>query len=848
LFLDALELDLPARESFLQDACGDDGNLLREVKTLLGAAAESEPYFAGLAEQARLAIIAGSEEPPVADRIGAWRLLRLIGRGGMGAVYLAERADGQYEARAALKILPVGIRDAAARGRFIAERQILARLVHDNITRLLDGGVTDDGTPYFVMDYVEGTSIDAYCDANRLNLEQRLDLILKVCDTVQFAHQNLIVHRDIKPGNVLIDASGTVRLLDFGIAKLLDENDLPAELTFLARRPLTPTYASPEMLLAQPVDVTTDVYSLGVLCYRLLTGRLPLEFRGLSAGEMEERIRGALPIPASQAVLREDSASADEAQSADELAARRRSDPKRLSARLSGDLDVILETALARERERRYASVELLARDIRRYKKGLPIVARRPTVGYRAGKFLRRHRLGIAVAAVAIVTLVGITGLSVRYAVVTERQSREIAAERDRAEEIKDFLQGVFLTAEPSVSKGEELTAREILDRGARRLAGDMHDRPELKADLLDTVADVYQGLGFFAEARPLAEQVVAFRQDAYGESSPQYGDALHKLAYLDERLGDYERALEHSTAAVAVRRAVAQPVKLADSLIVYGRTLHRLGRLDEARPFYIEAVALNRSAFAGADEKLALSLVSLGTLEKARGSIDDAEALQREALQMRLAIYTEPSTELIESHYNLGTILHQRRKYAEARDAYNAALEIGHKLWPQPEGHPDEPYMLNGLARVHESLEEYAEAETLFRQAIATLERHLGDRHPNLGIVQVNLGDVLIKLDGCNAAEPAFSAAVSILSESAPGVAALANAQSRLGLCRLEAGQLDEAGQLLEASFRAHREARGLEHAETQKALSGLIDLFERRGSADRAEEYRAMAVPVTE
>lgn len=688
-------------------------------------------------------------------------------------------------------------------------RQILARLVHDNITRLLDGGVTDDGTPYFVMDYVDGMPIDGYCDTNRLNLEQRLALFLDVCDAVQFAHQNLVVHRDIKPGNVLVDASGTVRLLDFGIAKLLDPNETATELTQLARRPLTPAYASPEMLLAEPVDVTTDVYSLGVLCYRLLTGHLPVEFRrGLSAAEIEACVRCAPSVPASQAVLRDatvrDGAATDTAVDNDELAggnvpaaelaARRRSDPRRLSARLSGDLDVILDTALARDRHRRYGSVELLARDLRCYREGLPILARRPTVRYRFGKFVRRHRVGLAAATVASLLLVGITAVSVRHAVVTERQSREIAAERDRAEEIKDFLQGVFLAADPSVSRGEELTAREILDRGARRLTDEMHDRPDLKADLLDTVADVYQGLGFFAEALPLIQQVAALRLELAGEQSPARGDALHKLAFLEEQLGDYELALEHAADSVAIRRNSEQPVDLAATLIVQARTLHRLGRLEEAHPLYVEALALSRAALTAPDERLAHSLVSLGTLEIALGNIDEAEALQREALQMRLVIYPDPATELVESYYNLGTVLHRREKYEEAKVAYNAALDVVLKLSPQPEGHPDEAYMLNGLARVYESLDEYGEAEATFRKAADTLRRHLGDRHPNVGIVQFNLGNVLVRQERCAQAELPLSEAISILSESAPGVAALANAQSRLGSCRLADGRLDDA------------------------------------------------------
>ena len=396
LFLKAHALHPDTRAQFVTDACGGDQELLDEVSSLLEAANQSDEFFEGLSGKIGLAALSGEEAPlPKNTVFGHWRLVRLIGSGGMGSVYLAERADGEFEKQAALKILPVGLGGEQARTRFLAERQILARLVHDNIARLLDGGVTDDGVPYFVMDYVDGVSIDVYCDEQDLSIEQRLRLVLDVANAVQYAHRNLVVHRDLKPGNVLVEDSGRVRLLDFGIAKTLEPGAEGENLTRVSQRPATPGYASPEMLRGEPVDVTTDVYSIGVLIYVLLTGRLPLTFDGLSLTDMHQRAIADVPAPVS-----------------------------RFNLDVGSELDAIVAKSLAKLPGERYASVESLANDVRNYLDGLPVTAKAPSAAYRARKFLGRHRLGSTFALFAVVSLAGITAIAVRSAIIADEQSR----------------------------------------------------------------------------------------------------------------------------------------------------------------------------------------------------------------------------------------------------------------------------------------------------------------------------------------------------------------------------------------------------------------------------------------
>ena len=369
IFLKARTLDLKTRAEFVTNQCGNSDELRSAVESLLAASNDSEAYFQKLAGKVSLDALLQAEDTLPANKIvGSWRLLRQIGRGGMGAVYLAERTGGQFEQQAALKLLPTGLDSDQARARFLVERQILARLNHDNIARLLDGGVTDEGIPYFVMDYVEGLPIDEYCFTNRLTVREKLTLILEVARAVQFAHRNLIIHRDLKPNNVLVDAAGHVRLLDFGIAKMLFSDSVNVQLTQETRRPATPAYSSPEMLRGEPVDVTTDVYSIGALTYTLLTGKAPLSFSGLSIAEMYDRAAIDVPDPVSKH-----------------------------DVKMQGDLETIVAKALAKLPEERYESVEALANDLRNFLGGLPVSARPLSALYRARKFCwspsRRRRL-----------------------------------------------------------------------------------------------------------------------------------------------------------------------------------------------------------------------------------------------------------------------------------------------------------------------------------------------------------------------------------------------------------------------------------------------------------------------
>ncbi|MCH9694124.1 MAG: serine/threonine-protein kinase [Gammaproteobacteria bacterium] len=546
IFHKAGTLDPQAREQYVDASCKGDAVLLREVRTLLTAANESESYFENLAGKINLGALAEDDQPlPRNKTIGPWRLLRRIGRGGMGVVYLAERADEQYEQQVALKVLPAGLDSEQAHARFLTERQILAGLAHDNIARLLDGGVTEDGAPYFAMDYVEGLPIDEYCEQQNLGLEERLYLILDVARAVQFAHRNLVIHRDLKPNNVLVASGGKVRLLDFGIAKMLEPDPAGMKLTQVAQRPVTPIFASPEMLRGEPVNVTADVYSIGVLMYALLTGQVPLSYEGLSLTEMCDHATNTDPPPAS-----------------------------RFNSRLRGDIDAIIAKALAKFPGERYQSAESLANDIRNKLNGLPVEAKAPSAIYRVRKFLGRHRLGAAFATFAVIALVTIAALAVQSAVTAERQAQQILLESDRAERISDFITSIFRDADPYWNNDlAPLSATDLLHQSEERLNTRDLMEPAARFELLVTLGQSYTGLQDNASAIRVLENALSIAAehditdlsvlaDAQFWLSQAYGylgrddEALAILNVATDTVAKLDEAGEHLRGQIPLQRA----------------------------------------------------------------------------------------------------------------------------------------------------------------------------------------------------------------------------------------------------------------------------------------------------
>ncbi|MEM7515765.1 MAG: protein kinase, partial [Planctomycetota bacterium] len=558
-----LELEGPLRGAYLVALARDDLELVRHVHRLLDGASEET-------EAATPSAVAEPESAPQAEerQIGPYRLIELLGMGGMGTVHLAERSDSEFERRVAIKVIRFGFDVPEVRRRFLSERQILASFDHPNIAGMHEGGTTADGLPYLVMEYVEGVPIDRYCDENRLTVKARLKLFRQVCSAVEYAHQNLVVHRDLKPSNVLVTADGVPKLLDFGIAKLLDPEHFPitVEATETGRGPLTPSYASPEQIAAQRVTTLSDVYSLGVLLYRLLTGRPPFDRRARSREILAREAAFLVPTRPSLAVGTADPSSEGGESTAGDSSLWSAA-PKQHRRQLQGDLDNIVLTALRVEPGKRYGSVQLLSEDVERHLDGEPVRARKASVVYRAVKFLRRNKLPAAAAVLFVTVLLGFLG-------VTLRQNKSIAEARDlavlqeeRAETVADFFVDLFAELSPERALGREVNSREILDTAAERLISRQDGDPTVRVRLLAEIGEIYYLFGEVDAAGRLLE--MAFEEAQILGGLPFARATLEWSRYLGHT-GSQQEALELGKAAAV---AFEKSAEISDAAGAFSST-----------------------------------------------------------------------------------------------------------------------------------------------------------------------------------------------------------------------------------------------------------------------------------
>jgi serine/threonine-protein kinase len=838
LFRHALELPDGERRAFIDRSCEDDLELGASVLELLEAAHDAESFLERPVEEC-LEIpwdrVFHAEKGPAAlddpagpldrsgERIGPYRLTRRIGRGGMASVYLAERVDGQWRQEVAVKVIRRGVDTEDVVHRFLAERQILSSLTHPNIARLLDGGSTADGLPYLVMEHVAGTPIGQHCDERRLSVAERLRLFCEVGRAVQHAHRRLVVHRDLKPSNILVDGNGNVKLLDFGIAKLLEESAEGATLT--GHRPLTPSWASPEQVRGVPITTASDVYQMGLLLCHLLVGRLPYETRAVSPALTERAITEAEPArPSSLAT--------------DEAAALRGTDTKGLSSRLRGDLDTIVLEALKKEPEERYASAESMVEDIERHLAGQPVHARPDTLGYRARKFAGRNRVGIAAAAAFALLLIG-------SSVVTSLQARRLARERDRAlaeearaERVTDFVTELFRAADPDEIGGQDVTALELLDAGTARALQELAGDPRAQAEVLGTIGAMYNRRGFWTRASPVLERAVELRREAGGDPAGLVLD-LRRLA---EAVGgrDRERAIDLLEEAVGLAERDLGPDDPMLAAVLTDLS-ERLGWHPErevrarAAPLNDRAIRILRAHDGDVRAALAAAL-HLSALGR-----EPAVSMPRyeEALALRRELYGE-------DHTAVAAILNDMALTLETVDprASDTLLQRAVEISARIHGpdHARTLTMMNNLAGRWRDQGEYAKAEPLYREVLHRREAAYPADSMARAYVLHGLGWSLAELGRVEEAEPMLRETVRLLESKGFGADHLLYhaARSTLGRALSVQGRHDEAGPMLRESYEWTVE----NHPDTifiPFMLDRLIAFHEARGESDRAEEYRA-------
>ncbi len=836
LFSAALEREPAERAAFVAAAAGDVA-LHEEVLAML-AAHERTPT--GGLEGWLAARLASASVQLTGSVIGAYRLLERLGEGGMGQVYLAERADGQFQQTVALKLLRTGHDDPAWVARFRGEREILARLEHPNIARLLDGGVTDAGLPYLVMELVRGEPVTDWCDRQRLPLAERIRVFQDICHAAQYAHQNLVVHRDLKPSNILVNGRGEVKLLDFGIAKLLapgEAGEAAAESTRTTALMMTPAFASPEQLRGNPVTTATDVYALGLLLYELLTGCRGQTVDGLAPGELVRRVCEVEPQRPSAVVLE----GADAATRAD---LRGGIASERLARLLRGDLDTIVARAIHKEPQRRYPSAEQLADDLERYRTGLPVRARPDTVAYRAGKFVRRHRVAATSATLAVAALVVgllIAVLGVVRARTAEAQAR---AEAETASQVSAFLVDLFKINEPGESRGNAVTARELLDKGAARIEGELAEQPAVRARLLDAIGRAYDELGLFDPAEAASERELAAQIAAHGRNHPAVAGSLSTLAKVQMDKGNYEKSRQLVQQALAIQERAfgEESLEVAGSLSQLGLAHWYLGDLARARGLLERSLAIQETLLGPDDEKLGGILNNVAILYWQEGHAAAARPLYERALAIFIRAHGEDHPAVAHTLNNLALVYEQMDDLASARRYHQRALAIRRKILAPD--HPDIAESLNNLGNVLLSTGELAAARDAFTRALAIRERALGRDHPYVATTLNDLGLTLMKLGEDQAARPLLERSMAIFGRG-PGGSNFEICFPLAGIAELDhrAGRLGTAEEEFRRALALGERGLGADNPELAPLLRPYAALLRDlgRGAEAAALERRA-------
>ena len=885
LFEELVELSPSERLSRLADV--PDRDLAERVERLLAADSEAGRFL----ETPAVAVAGGlfeglgvaPDEPAPPERIGPYRVLGRLGRGGMGEVLLAERADGLFEQRVAIKLLRRGMASDEVLSRFSRERRILARLEHPHIARLLDGGATEDGRPYFVMELVEGEPITSYCRSHSLGVDERLRLLQDCCDAVAAAHRNLVVHRDLKPSNVLVTTGGDVKLLDFGIAKLLGPDDTgeAAAETRTELRLLTPAYAAPEQILGEPVTTATDVWALGALGYELLTGTLPQKREGRGAAALASVAAEDVKERASQRVAREPVAALP-------LASPTEGDRRRLERRLRGDLDNILLAALRREPERRYASVTALAGDLRRHREGQPVKARPDTFGYRLSKFVRRNRVGVAAAILVLASLVTGIAVAARQAKRAEANAKTAAAAARRAEGVKEFLIGLFEIADPEQTGGD-VSAKEILDQAGKRLRTELGREPDVQADLLESVARIDRSLGRLDAAEELAKRSLSIRERILPGDDPAIGRSLATLGAVTMSKGKLDQAEKEMSRALALLEAREPPDSLATARArsdwaqvlfwkgdsaraeqterrvyeTYRRVLgdehvltavhlrnlcvllDELDRLDEAEKTCRDSQAVLVKQLGPEHVNLAQSDLNLAELLKRRGNPAEAEKLFRHALDVRRRSLGPRHQAVGQSLQLMGLFYLEQGRLDESETAYREALELWRSIDPK---HFEVGKCENGLALIAARRGHHAEAEKEMLQVEALFREVLGEKHTFTWQIRGNRA-VQIRLQGRLAEAEALQREVVAKIEEINGKDSgeAVEARSRLGeTLRLE-GRAAEALPLHRDSLAALLKIEGEASAGTAvERFQVASDLAALGRPEDRAEAQKLLDLAI--
>ena len=819
----ALELPAEERQSFLEERCRAKPALRAEIESLLEYEHGGTDFIETPAVDLAAETLVRGQTLCDGEIIGDYEIISLIDSGGMGEVYLAQ--DRQLHRKVALKLIRRGMDSDEIIHRFQREERFLACLNNPNIAQLYGGGVTRDGLPFFAMELVEGKRLDAYCRDRQLSILQLLELFRKICSAVAYAHQRLVVHRDLKPANIRVTDEKEPKLLDFGIAKLLKPESGVPDLTLTLPRAMTPEYASPEQVRGESVTTATDVYSLAVILYELLTGQKPYRLKTRTPEEISRAITEQEPIKPSAAIVKLDGISKSEIRN-----------PKPLR----GDLDNIILMALRKEPERRYQSVAQFSEDIRRYLEGRPVIARKDTFGYRTSKFLARNKIAVAAAVLVLAAIIA-------GAIVALRETRVARAERDRAKieatkasSINEFLQTMLKAADPRV-KGSDAKVTDVLDDAARRIDAELDGQPEVLAEAHYVIGTTYSTLFLLDAAEHHLRAALELNRRLHGEQHPATARSMTALAealYAKNQFAESEALL---------RRALELQRKMPETERDLGKTLWNLGDMlrlrgnyQAAEPFLRESLATFRKTEGDDHEDVASALTSLAQLRDAQGDIDGAEAIYRQAVaiirmlpERRRMGTGDPASALT----NLGTILAVKHKYDKAEVLLNEAADYYRRIAGEKSPAIGNP--LRFLAYLHLEKGELGKAEEEASRAVA-LQRALPAGHPDLSYSVYMLGFALTLEGKLTQGETYLRESLSMREGDLRNSNVALMAESVLGGCLTAQKRYSEAEPLSKHAYDNLNSHLGAQHPVTIASLRSLVTLYAAWNKPEELARYR--------
>lgn len=816
VFLAALDQAPLSREQFVGQACGGDQPLREEVMAMLRSHEETGDFMETPAYQANAGLLAEQEGAlKIGEQVGDYRILSLLGEGGMGEVYLAE--DLSLGRKVALKLVRPGFGGANLLRQFQREERILGGLTHPNIAQLYGAAFTGTGIPYFVMEYVEGERLDSFCDTRQLSIRERLELFRKVCSAVSYAHRHLVVHRDLKPGNIRVTPDGEPKLLDFGIAKLLeDDNAVAPAQTITVTTAMTPEYASPEQLRGEPITTATDVYSLGVVLFELLTGQKPYRTKSRRFDEVARAVTEQEPTRPSLALSKNPKSKTQ--------------NPKLLR----GDLDNIVLTAIRKEPARRYSSVGQFSEDIRRHLEGLPIVARKDTAGYRATKFVGRNRVAVAAAALVVVAIV--TGL-----IVSLWQAKRAWTQRDVAQRISSFLQNMLGSAAPEV-KGIDVKVSDLLNDASARARTELANEPGVMADVLMTLGRTYISLSLADKAEADLRTALAASLKANGELHPTTATTMGWLGLALAYRGQGVEGEQISRRAVELQRKLhpAGDENLGVALYALGYNLIVKNEAKNAVPLLEEAMELIRRHLGETHGAYIATIVMLAKAKESVGQIEAAEVLYRKAIDIGSRVEARYRIFLAQAQAYLGFLLTGKGAYAEAETVLQQSEATYRELYGG-EANFSVAAAQSQLALVHFLQSDYVRAESEGKKALDLCRKYFGPEHSITTSTGVTLGLTLTRAGKPVEGEPLLREALTIRKKVLPPDDALtAGAASALGECLTAQNRFVEAEPLLLSGYNDLKAKLGDKNKRTTDARLRLARLYDAWNKPEQAAQFR--------